>query len=103
MLQTAVEIVKPGGTGSPALVISARPDPLPPRRSFMWRLPSALPDPKKNTCFFDFAGLVRGARFMARVFFFAIGHISAVSGWCDDSPDPPSSLRFRAVTSDFAS
>ena len=47
MLQTSVEIVKPGGTGSPALVISARPEPLPPSRSFMLRLPSALPLPKK--------------------------------------------------------
>src|SRR5262249_21452838 len=50
MLQTSVEIVKPGGTGRPALVISARPDPLPPSRSVMCRLPSALPLPKKNTC-----------------------------------------------------
>src|SRR4029077_10637324 len=49
MLQTSVEIVKPGGTGRPALVIRARPEPLPPRRSFMWRLPSALPLPKKKT------------------------------------------------------
>src|SRR5713101_5877812 len=54
MLQTSVEIVNPGGTGRPALVISARPDPLPPSRSFMFRLPSALPLPKKKTCFFDF-------------------------------------------------
>src|SRR5580704_13387568 len=51
MLQTSVEMVKPGGTGSPALVISASPEPLPPSRSFMFRLPSALPDPKKYTCF----------------------------------------------------
>ena len=46
-LQAAVETVKPGGTGSPALVISARPAPLPPRVSFMSLLPSALPPPKK--------------------------------------------------------
>src|ERR1700692_2614876 len=51
MLQTSVEMVKPGGTGRPALVISAKPEPLPPSRSFMFRLPSALPDPKKKTCF----------------------------------------------------
>src|SRR5579862_6613610 len=49
MLQTSVDTVKPGGTGRPALVISARPAPLPPSRSFMWRLPSALPLPKKYT------------------------------------------------------
>src|SRR6185503_11971501 len=53
MLQTSVEIVNPGGTGRPALVISASPDPLPPSRSFMFRLPSALPLPKKYTCFVD--------------------------------------------------
>src|SRR6476646_8483329 len=51
MLQTSVEMVKPGGTGRPALVISARPEPLPPSRSFMLRFPSALPLPKKYTCF----------------------------------------------------
>ncbi len=67
MLQTSVEMVKPGGTGSPALVISARPAPLPPSRSFIVRLPSALPLPKKYTCFFDFPV------FAAAVFvFFAI-------------------------------
>src|SRR5712691_4943073 len=54
MLQTSVEIVKPGGTGRPAFVISARPAPLPPSRSFMFRLPSAFPLPKKYTCFLDF-------------------------------------------------
>src|ERR1700676_3053742 len=51
MLQTSVEMVNPGGTGSPALVISASPEPLPPSRSFMCRLPSAFPLPKKYTCF----------------------------------------------------
>ena len=35
MVQTGVEMVKPAGTGSFALVISARPEPLPPSRSFM--------------------------------------------------------------------
>src|SRR4029450_7842316 len=48
MVQTPVEIVKPGGTGSPAFVISASPEPLPPSTSFMLRLPSALPLPKKK-------------------------------------------------------
>src|SRR4051794_41085312 len=42
-------MVKPGGTGSPALVISARPAPLPPRSSFILPLPSALPPPKEKT------------------------------------------------------
>ena len=59
MLQTSVEIVNPGGTGRPALVISARPEPLPPSRSFMCRLPSALPPPKKYTCFRDLAFVAR--------------------------------------------
>src|SRR5438477_7372761 len=53
MLQTSVEMVNPGGTGSPAFVISARPAPLPPSKSFMLRLPSAFPLPKKYTYFFD--------------------------------------------------
>ncbi len=39
--QASVEIVKPGGTGRPRLVISARFAPLPPRRYFISRLPSA--------------------------------------------------------------
>src|SRR5260221_4154126 len=69
MLQTSVEIVKPGGTGRPAFVISARPEPLPPSRSFMWRLPSALPPPKKKTFL---RWLVAGGRGLARDgFFFA--------------------------------
>src|SRR5438552_17129902 len=53
MLQTSVEMVNPGGTGRPALVISARPAPLPPRRSFMVRWPSAFPFAKKYTYFRD--------------------------------------------------
>ena len=39
-LQASVVIVKPGGTGRPRLVISARFAPLPPRRYFWSRLPS---------------------------------------------------------------
>src|SRR5271154_3683070 len=42
-------MVTPGGTGSPALVISASPAPLPPSSSFILPLPSALPPPKKYT------------------------------------------------------
>src|SRR3712207_4803209 len=41
----------PGGTGRPALVISARLAPLPPSVSFIVRSPSALPLPKKYTNF----------------------------------------------------
>src|SRR5882724_9196412 len=63
MLQTSVEIVNPGGTGRPAFVISARPEPLPPNRSFMWRLPSALPPPKKHVYFFG-GGRADGNRHM---------------------------------------
>src|SRR5206468_2549839 len=81
MLQTSVEIVNPGGTGRPALVISASPEPLPPRRSFMWRLPSALPFPKKYAYLrdleleevdFDFFGAV------------AVGIVSSVARKVDD-------------------
>src|SRR5206468_9978382 len=66
MLQTSVEMVKPGGTGRPALVISASPDPLPPSRSFIDRLPSALPLPKKYTYFFAFGAAVRRCGLPAR-------------------------------------
>src|SRR5690348_2662800 len=45
-------MVKPAGTGKPILVISARPAPLPPRRSRQVPSPSALPAPKKYTHFF---------------------------------------------------
>src|SRR5206468_8967961 len=62
MLQTSVEMVNPGGTGRPAFVISASPDPLPPSRSFIVRLPSALPFAKEYTYFLDFAAAVRGFR-----------------------------------------
>src|SRR3990170_1275714 len=42
-------MVKPGGTGSPRLAISARLAPLPPSKSRNPALPSALPSPKVNT------------------------------------------------------
>ncbi len=48
-------MVKPGGTGRPAAVMSARPCPLPPRISLAAAsvgaalMPSALPAPKKKT------------------------------------------------------
>src|ERR1700720_3974680 len=42
-------MVKPGGTGSPRLAISARLAPLPPSKSRKPALPSALPSPKVNT------------------------------------------------------
>jgi hypothetical protein len=45
--QTPVEIVKPAGTGTPRLVISARLAPLPPRISRISALPSARPLPKE--------------------------------------------------------
>src|SRR5579883_682652 len=47
----SVERVKPGGTGRPAFVISARPAPLPPSSSFILPFPSALPLPKKYAYF----------------------------------------------------
>src|SRR5512140_1464298 len=42
-------MVNPGGTGRPRLAISARLAPLPPSRSRISALPSALPSPKVNT------------------------------------------------------
>src|SRR5208282_6549539 len=47
--QASVWIVNPGGTGRPRFVISANPAPLPPRTSFIFPLPSALPPPKEYT------------------------------------------------------
>ena len=46
-LHASVVIVKPGGTGSPAFVISAMPAPLPPRSERIFALPSALPLAKR--------------------------------------------------------
>ena len=48
-MHSAQAIVKPGGTGTPRLVISARFAPLPPRTFVMSRVPSADPLPKKKT------------------------------------------------------
>src|ERR1700738_1425347 len=53
-------MVKPGGTGSPRLAISARLAPLPPSKSRISALPSALPSPKVNTHFPDFAAAAKG-------------------------------------------
>src|SRR5271169_5533127 len=53
-------MVKPGGTGSPRLAISARLAPLPPSRSRRPALPSALPSPKVNTHLPDFAASAAG-------------------------------------------
>src|SRR5262249_10765669 len=47
----SVEMVKPGGTGRPSEVISARPAPFPPRRSRRVGSPSALPSPNEKTNF----------------------------------------------------
>src|SRR5215212_7799840 len=48
-------MVKPGGTGRPRLAISARLAPLPPSKSRISALPSALPSPNVNTHLPDFA------------------------------------------------
>src|SRR5258708_21208319 len=42
-------MVKPGGTGRPRLAIWAKLAPLPPSKSRICALPSALPSPKVNT------------------------------------------------------
>src|SRR4030081_43861 len=58
-------MVKPGGTGSPRLAISARLAPLPPSKSRNPALPSALPSPNVNPHLPDFtapdAGLAAAA------------------------------------------
>src|SRR5437879_11527782 len=53
-------MVKPGGTGSPRLAISARLAPLPPSKSRNPALPSALPSPNVNTHLPDFAASAAG-------------------------------------------
>src|SRR3954462_2460225 len=53
-------MVKPGGTGRPRFAISARLAPLPPSRSRMSALPSALPSPNVNTHLPDFAASSAG-------------------------------------------
>src|SRR6516225_4690720 len=55
-------MVNPGGTGRPRLAISARFAPLPPRRSRMPALPSALPSPKPKTHFWRDAFAATGLR-----------------------------------------
>ena len=51
MLQTCVDTVKPGGTGTPARAISAKLAPLPPSVSRIDLSPSVLVPPNENTCF----------------------------------------------------
>jgi hypothetical protein len=46
-LHASVVIVNPGGTGSPAFVISATPAPLPPSSARIPALPSPLPFAKR--------------------------------------------------------
>src|ERR1700693_821668 len=53
-------MVKPGGTGRPRLAISARLAPLPPSRSRISALPSALPSPNVNTHLPAFGALAAG-------------------------------------------
>src|SRR4051812_41690715 len=70
-----MEIVKPGGTGRPAEVISARPAPLPPRVNLRspsvpaTDMPSALPLPKKKTRFAPAEAADLGEDFLATVMY----------------------------------
>src|SRR5687767_14889852 len=59
-MQSGAAIVKPGGTGTPRFVISARLAPLPPSVAFISRPPSAVPFPKKKTCRVTSASRIRG-------------------------------------------
>src|SRR5688572_2894277 len=65
--QASVWMVKPGGTGSPALVISASPAPFPPSTSFMLPLPSARPLPKKYTYWVEISRCISGVASFIRV------------------------------------
>src|SRR6266849_8041993 len=64
MLQTSVEMVKPGGTGRPARHISASPAPLPPRMSFIFPSPSAPKAPNEYTYFFILSLPMNWLRFL---------------------------------------
>jgi hypothetical protein len=61
-------MVKPGGTGTPRLVISASSEPFPPSRGRSALDPSALPAAKKYTSFGPRGEIVFGlARFAVRL------------------------------------
>src|SRR3954454_19670841 len=68
-------MVKPGGTGRPRLAISARLAPLPPSRSRISALPSALPSPNVNTHLPALAAA--GAALAGAAFFGATGLVTA--------------------------
>ena len=63
-VQASVVMVKPGGTGTPRLAISATLAPLPPKRSRIAAAPSARGAPKWYTYF-----LLRTARAVTRYSF----------------------------------
>src|ERR1700709_1016301 len=78
----------PGGTAKPRLAISARLAPLPPSRSRMLALPSALPSPKVKTHLPDFT--------MSAAGFGAAEFAAAFAGGCFNA------LRARARGADLA-
>src|ERR1700738_1293010 len=90
-------MVKPGGTGSPKLAISARLAPLPPSKSRRPALPSALPSPNVNTHLPDFAASAAGLRAttlltgfgagLAGVFFSAVRALAGGAAWARTGVD----------------
>src|SRR3954447_18510179 len=76
-------MVKPGGTGRPRLAISERLAPLPPSRSRMLALPSALPSPKVNTHLPAFGASVADFTGFAGLF---VNGLRALAGGADFRP-----------------
>src|ERR1700732_5177454 len=102
-------MVKPGGTGSPRLAISARLAPLPPSRSRRPALPSALPSPKVNTHLPDFAAstaalpaTILAAGFGAALAGLFFSALRALTGGADFVRAGTDGFDFTAVFFDFA-
>src|SRR3979409_1350592 len=101
-------MVKPGGTGSPRLAISARLAPLPPSKSRNPALPSALPSPNVNTHLPDFATSAAGlltvllavfAAGLAELFFSALRAVTGGAAFARAAMD---GFDFAAIFFDFA-
>src|SRR5260370_11345271 len=97
-------MVKPGGTGSPRLAISARLAPLPPSKSRNPALPSALPSPNVNTHLPDFAASVADlltailpAGLGARLGWLLFKALPALARGSAFAPAPPESVDLAAI------
>src|SRR3954469_12926856 len=92
-------MVKPGGTGRPRLAISARLAPLPPSRSRICALPSALPSPKVYTHLPAFTASVAGlpATLLSIAFVAGFGAGLTATGLVDGLPGLAGALLVKAL------